>query len=148
MCYFRFMKTIPCILFTSMDMSCNFTFTKTVSSLIDTTDDGPYWEQLFPAYFFEHSFLIGSTHYFDPPLSIKAIPTHLPLTHQKRDFNNQSKPKTENLQKLSWITASSALLQSPSVKKRCSVTDAAFGTIVHAAPALTDRRIVLPFGER
>ena len=97
--------------------------------------------------FFEHCFLIGSTRYFDPPLSIKAIPTHLPLTHRKRDFDNRSKAKTENFEKLSWITASSALLQSPSAKKRCSATDAAFGTIAHAAPALTDRRIVQPLKE-
>ena len=145
MCYFRFTKIIPCILFTSMDVSCNFRFTKTVSSLIlqmtDLTGNNYSLHM-----FFEHCFLIGSTRYFDPPLSIKAIPTHLPLTHRKR---YRSKRKTENFQKLSWITASSALLQSPSVKKRCSATDAAFGTIMaHAAPVFTDRRIAPPFGER
>ena len=102
-------------------MSCNFRFTKTVSSLIlqmtDLTGNNYSLHM-----FFEHCFLLGSTRYFYPPLSIKAIPTHLPLTHRKRDFDNRSKRKTENFQKLSWITASSALLQSPSVEKRCSAT--------------------------
>ena len=85
--------------------------------------------KLYPHMFFEHCFLIGST-----PLSIKAIPTHAPLIHRKRDFDNRSKSKTENFEKLSWITASSALLQSPSAKKRCSAMDVAFGTIVSEKP--------------
>ena len=83
MCSFRFTKIIPCILFTSMNVSCNFRLTKTVSSLIlqmtDLTGNNYSLHM-----FFEHCFLIGSTRYFDPPLSIKAMPTHLSKTFNCR----------------------------------------------------------------
>ena len=83
-------------------------------------------------------FLIGSTRYFDPPLSIKAIPTHAPLIHRKRDFDNRSKSKTENFEKLSWITASSALLHS-SVRSCPYGADRQFGRQFHSPNQAIDR---------